>query len=78
MQHQITGEKARPAIGGHVVVSGASFQRCAGLLCSEDIAADILFADGDEISSVPLQKGYNPVQATKVTFSTGAIIALYN
>jgi len=28
--------------------------------------------------SMPLQKGYNPLQATKVVFASGTIVALYN
>lgn len=73
------GSSTRSAIRGLAVTTGVEFPRCMALLCSADITATVTFADdGVAVANVPLQKGLNPIQATKVTFASGTIIALYN
>jgi hypothetical protein len=59
------------------VATTVEFPQCVGLLCDADITATVTFANGTAVS-IPLQKGYNPIQATKAVFASGTIIALYN
>lgn len=73
-----SSQSSRPVVKGAAVTTNTDFALCAALLCSADVTATVTFADGTAVSNVPLQKGYNPIQATKVVFASGTIIALYN
>lgn len=73
-----SSQSSRPAPKGVEITTNTAFDLCAALLCSADVTATVTFADGTAVANVPLQKGYNPLQATKVVFSSGTIIALYN
>lgn len=75
---QASSQSSRPAPKGVAVTTNTAFDMCAALLCSADVTATVTFADGTAVANVPLQKGYNPIQATKVVFASGTIIALYN
>lgn len=73
-----TSDSSRPAVGGAAITTNTAFTTCHALLCSADVTATVSFANGDVVASVPLQKGFNPIQASKVVFGSGTIIALYN
>lgn len=60
------------------VVSNVAFPSCAALVCSVDTVAAVTFDSAAVIAAYPLQKGYNPIKATKVVFAAGTIVALYN
>lgn len=70
-------DSTRSAIRAQAVTTDVEFPLCVGLLVDADVTATVTFSDGEAVS-VPLQKGYNPLQATKVTFASGTIVALYN
>lgn len=72
------GTSSRPVVKGAAITTNTAFDRCDALLCDADVSVTVTFADGTAVASVPLQKGYNPIQATKVVFASGTIIALYN
>lgn len=78
MPESRTSNNTRAAVGGVAVTTNVEFPGCVALLVSEDVAATVTFADGSAVAGVPLQKGYNPIQATKVVFASGTIVALYN
>jgi len=73
-----SGNSTRAATGGFAVTTDEAFESCSSLLCSADTVADVTFADGGTVEDVPLVKGYNYIQATKIVFGAGTIIALYN
>jgi hypothetical protein len=78
MNHPTSGYTVIPAIDGVAVTSNTPFDRSTYLLCSADTVATVTFASGNVVPNVPLQKGYNAIQATMVVFGAGTIIALYN
>ncbi|MFO0454297.1 MAG: hypothetical protein ACK52I_37545 [Pseudomonadota bacterium] len=48
------------------------------VLCTADATARVIDALGNDISGVPLQKGYNPVRIRQlITLSTGNAFALF-
>lgn len=73
-----SGQSSRPVVKALAVTTNTDFARCDALLCSADVTATVTFADGTAVANIPLQKGYNPIQATKVVFASGTIHALYN
>jgi hypothetical protein len=73
-----TSDHDRPAIRGVAITTATAFDVCAALLASADVTVDVVWADGSTTTSLPLQKGYNPIQVQKVTFASGTIVALYN
>lgn len=73
-----TTNRTRTGVKITAVTTNTDFDVCAALLCSTDITATVTDAAGNVVANVPLQKGYNPIQATKVVFASGTIIALYN
>lgn len=73
-----TTNRTRPGVKLAAITTNTPFDVCAALLCSADVTATVTDADGNDVANVPLQKGYNPIQATKVVFASGTIIALYN
>lgn len=73
-----SSQSSRPGVKIVAVTTNTDFDLCAALLCSADTTATVTDAQGNAVANVPLQKGYNPIQATKVVFSAGTIIALYN
>lgn len=73
-----TSDSSRPAVVAVQISSGVAFSTCHALLCSEDVDATVTFPGGGVVSSVPLQKGYNPLQVQNVVFGSGSIFALYN
>lgn len=73
------GKSLHSAVRGAAITTNVEFPRSSALLCSADVTATVTFVDdGVAVANVPLQKGYNPIQATKVVFASGTIIALYN
>lgn len=48
--------------------------KCIGLLSSADFTAKIRDGAGNDITSVPIQKGYNPIEISRV-WSTGTTLA---
>lgn len=72
-----SSQSSRPVVAAVAVTTNTAFELCACLLVDADVTATVTFADGNAVS-VPLQKGYNPIQATKVVFASGTIVALYN
>jgi hypothetical protein len=70
-------KNTRSAIDGFAITTNTPFDACAALLVDADVTATVTFTSGNAVSC-PLQKGYNPIQATKVVFGSGAIVALYN
>ena len=78
MPESRTSNNTRAAVSGVAVATTVAFPVCVALLVSEDVVATVTFADGSVVAGVPLQKGYNPIQATKLIFGSGTIIALFN
>jgi hypothetical protein len=72
-----SSKTSRSPIDALAVTTNVAFPLCAGLLVSADVTATVTMASGNAVS-MPLQKGYNPIQATKVVFASGTVVALYN
>ncbi|KRQ99259.1 hypothetical protein [Bradyrhizobium valentinum] len=60
------------------ITSAQAFAECRALLVGTAGTATIVDADGDTATDYPLQQGYNPIRATKVTLGTANNVwALY-
>lgn len=67
-----------PGAKAVAVVNGAAFPVCRALLVGGGGTANIVWADGTTATNIPLQVGYNPLRATKVTFGTASDVwAIY-
>ncbi len=61
-----------------LITSGEEFSVCRALLVGTAGTATLVDIYGNERADVPLQAGYNPIRATKVTLGTAANVwALY-
>ena len=74
----VTGNETRASTGAVQATTNIAFEKCIALLCSADVVATVTYADGVTVANVPLQKGWNPIQATKVVFATGTVHPHYN
>lgn len=72
-------QTGKPAINAVLVVDGTAFAQCSAINASADATATVIFASGRSIASYQLHKGYNPIQATKLSsISTGTHWAVYS
>lgn len=74
-----TTDSTRSTTRGVKVVSGEMFDASVALVCGVGGTATIMMANGGSLTDFPLQQGWNPMQAVKVTFGTADDIwAMYN
>lgn len=69
-----------PASKIAAVVSGTTFAAgtCRALLVGTAGTATVIDSEGNTLTNIPLQVGYNPLRVSKVTYGTAADVwALY-